>query len=46
MVDDKHQIITSAQVFGSGTDTKAMGPMLEGAKKNFKAAGIKNPLEG
>ena len=46
MVDDKHQIITSAEVFGSGTDTKAMGPMLEGARKNLKASGIENPLEG
>ena len=46
MVDDKHQIITSAQVFGSGTDTKAMRPMLEEAKKNLQAAGIENPLEG
>ena len=46
MVDDKNQIITSAQVFGSGTDTKAMAPMMEEAKKNLEAAGIEKPLEG
>jgi transposase len=46
MVDDKNQIITGAQVFGSGTDTKAMAPMLEEARKNLEAAGIENPLEG
>ena len=45
MVDDKNQIITSAQVFGSGTDTKAMAPMMEEAKKNLEAAGIEKPLE-
>ena len=45
-VDDKNQIITSAQVFGSGTDTKAMAPMLEETRKNLEAAGIEEPLEG
>jgi hypothetical protein len=46
MVDEKNQIITSAQVFGSGTDTKAMSPMLEEARANLEAAGIEEPLEG
>ena len=46
MVDDKNQIITSAQVFGRGTDTKAMAPMLEETRKNLEAAGIEEPLEG
>lgn len=46
MVDDKNQIITSAQVFGSGTDTKAMAPMLEETRKNLEAASIEKPLEG
>ena len=46
MVDDQNQIITSAQVFGSGTDTKAMAPMLEETKKNLEAAGLQAPLEG
>jgi transposase len=40
MVDDKNQIITSAQVFGSGTDTKAMAPMLEETRKNLEVVGI------
>lgn len=46
MVDDKNQVITSAQVFGSGTDTKAMAPMLEETRKNYEAAGLEKPLEG
>ncbi len=46
MVDDKNQIITSAKVFGSGTDTKAMAPMLEETRKNLEVAGIEKPLEG
>jgi hypothetical protein len=46
MVDAKNQIITSAEVFGSGTDTKAMAPMLEETKKNLEAVGIEQPLEG
>ncbi len=46
MVDDKNQIIASAQVFGSGTDTKAMAPMLEEARKNLETVGVERPLEG
>ena len=46
MVDDKNQIVTSAEVFGSGTDTKAMAPMLEQTRKNLEAAGIEKALEG
>lgn len=46
MVDDKNQVITSAEVFGSGTDTKAMAPMLEETRKNLEAAGFEAPLEG
>lgn len=46
MVDDKNQVIASAQVFGSGTDTKAMAPMLKEARKNLEAAGFDKPLEG
>jgi hypothetical protein len=46
MVDEKNQIITSAQVFGSGTDTKAMAPMLEETRTNLEAVGIEEPLEG
>ena len=46
MVDEKNQIITSAQVFGSGTDTKSMAPMLEETRTNLEAVGIEEPLEG
>ena len=46
VVDSKRQVVTSAEVFGSGTDTKAMAPMLEETKKNLEAAGVKKPLEG
>ena len=46
MVDKKNQVITSAQVFGNGTDTKAMAPMLEETRKNLEAIGLENPLEG
>jgi transposase len=46
MVDQNNQIITSAQVFGSGTDTKAMAPMLEETRANLEAVGIEEPLEG
>jgi hypothetical protein len=46
MVDEQNQIITSAQVFGSSTDTKAMAPMLKDDRKNLEAAGIEKPLEG
>jgi hypothetical protein len=45
MVDKKNQIITSAQVFGNGTDTKAMAPMLEETRKNLEAIGLEKPLE-
>jgi IS5 family transposase len=46
MVDDKNQVITSAQVFGNGTDTKAIAPMLEESRKNLEAAGFDKPLDG
>jgi transposase len=46
MVDAKKQIVTNAEVFGSGTDSKNMAPMLEGAKKNLEAIGWKKSLEG
>ena len=46
VVDDKKQIVTNAEVFGSGTDSKNMAPMLEGAKENLEAIGWDKPLEG
>jgi len=45
MVDAKHQIITHAQVFGSGSDSANMQPMLEGAKKRLEGIGNKDPLK-
>ncbi len=46
VVDAKTQIVTNAEVFGSGTDSKNMAPMLEGARKNLEAIGMEKPLEG
>jgi hypothetical protein len=37
MVDAKNQVITRAQVFGNGTDTKTMAPMLKQTRKNLQA---------
>jgi len=39
MVDEKHQVIVHAQVFGEGDDGAVAGPMLEGAQANLEAAG-------
>jgi transposase len=39
MVDAKHQVIVHAQAFGEGDDGAAVQPMLDGARKNLKAAG-------
>jgi hypothetical protein len=44
VVDSKKQIVTNAEVFGSGTDSKNMAPMLKGAKENLEAIGWKKPL--
>lgn len=46
MVDAKRQVVTHAQVFGSGSDTSNMQPMLEGAKQRLEKIGNKNPLKG
>lgn len=39
VVDSKHQIITHAEVFGSGTENDLIKPMLEGVRENFEAIG-------
>lgn len=44
-VDEKHQVVVDAQVFGEGEDGKHMEPMLEGAKQKLEAAGWKDPLK-
>jgi transposase len=46
VVDAKSQIVTTAEVFGSGTDSKNMAPMLKGARENLEAIGMEKPLEG
>ena len=46
VVDAKRQIVTNAEVFGSGSDSKNMAPMLEGARENLEAIGLEKPLEG
>jgi len=45
IVDEKHQIIVHAEVFGQSGDSANMGPMLEGAKKKLEAIGWKEPLK-
>ena len=45
MVDEKHQVIVNAEVFGKGEDSSLMEPMLKGAKENLEAAGIDEPLK-
>jgi hypothetical protein len=40
MVDGKNQVIVHAQAFGEGEDAKVAGPMLEGAERNLKDAGV------
>ena len=46
VVDSKSQVVTNAEVFGTGTDSKNMAPMLEGARNNLEAIGVDKPLEG
>lgn len=45
MVDEKHQVIVNAEAFGKGGDSSLMESMLEGAKDNFEAIGIDEPLK-
>ncbi|MBM4148322.1 MAG: IS1182 family transposase [Lentisphaerae bacterium] len=40
LVDGKHQVVVHAQAFGEGEDAKVAAPMLEGAERNLKAAGL------
>jgi len=44
IVDEKHQIVVHAAVFGKGEDGTNMGPMLEGAKENLEVIGWEEPL--
>ena len=47
LVDEKHQVVVNAEAFGDGDDATSAGPMLQGAKRNLKAAGCgSEPLKG
>lgn len=46
MVDEKRQIVTHAEVFGTGSDSTNMKPMLTGAKDRLEAIGQDTALEG
>jgi len=39
LVDDKHQVIVAAEVFGQGSDNDLLSPMIKEAKDNFKSIG-------
>jgi len=39
LVDDKHQVIVHAEVFGRGQDHDNLKPMVEGAKENMETIG-------
>lgn len=46
-VDEKHQIIVHAEVFGNGNDAGHLGPMLAGAQETLRAVRKKDkPLKG
>lgn len=46
LVDSQRQVVVHAEVFGDGNDAALMEPMLEGAERNLKAAGLGNePLK-
>ncbi len=39
VVDDKHQVIVNAEVFGKAQEHELLEPMVEGTRKNFKEIG-------
>jgi transposase len=39
LVDEKHQVVVHAEVFGKGEDSTNMEPMLDGAKEKLEAIG-------
>ena len=46
MVDGAHQVVVHAEAFGEGNDATLMEPMLAGAARNLKVAGLgKEPLK-
>lgn len=42
MVDEKHQVIVSAEAFGQGHDTDLLEPAVEATKENMKSIGKKD----
>ena len=42
MVDEKHQVIVSAEAFGQGNDTNLLAPAVEATKDNLKSIGRKD----
>lgn len=45
LVDEKHQVVVHADVFGKGEDGSSMEPMLDGAKERLEAIGKEEPLK-
>ena len=45
LVDEKHQVVLHAEVFGKGEDSTNLGAMLEGAKDNLEVIGWDEPLK-
>jgi len=39
LIDDKHQVVVHAEVFGTGSDHEHVPPMMDGAKENMQAIG-------
>lgn len=44
VVDNKHQIIVHAEVFGTGQEHELLQPMIEGARENFQTIGYKKDV--
>jgi transposase len=45
VVDEKHQVVIHAEVFGKGEDSTNMEPMLKGAKQKLETLGWEDPLK-
>jgi hypothetical protein len=45
MVDEKHQVVLHAEVFGKGEDRTNMEPMLKEAKEKLESVGWEEPLK-
>ncbi|MBI2351087.1 MAG: IS1182 family transposase [Deltaproteobacteria bacterium] len=43
-VDSKHQVVVHAEVFGQPQEHELLGPMIEGARENFQAIGVKRDV--